>query len=161
MTVITFLRHATAQDRELPIADESRTLIAKGVRQMKRVAGFCDRHRLRPAYLFCSPLVRAQETAAVLQEYLPACPPANVVPWLSGGSPETMVMKLEQLTGKGLHDVWLVGHEPDFSATISLLLGSQTPRLKVKKASLIRLQVNFQARHENRLLWSVPNTLMK
>ncbi|MEB4592396.1 histidine phosphatase family protein [Candidatus Thiothrix sp. Deng01] len=158
MTTLTFLRHATAQDRLLPIPDAARQLIGKGKRQAERAADFCSRHRLLPAYLLCSPLARAQETAQVFQHKLRGCPPPQTVGWLAGADAETMREELEKLAGSGQDDIWLVGHEPDFSELISLLLGSRKPIVQVKKASLIRLETDFQG---GELLWGIPNSLMK
>lgn len=160
MTTLTFLRHATAQDYALPIADESRQLVDKGKEQVKRAAAFCQKHGLTPAYLYCSPLVRAQETAEILWENLPGCPAPSTVSWLTGMAPDSIVAELEKLAASGLNDIWLVGHEPDFSTTISLLLGRQEPVIKVKKASLTRLEVDFAAGGAQ-LLWSIPNALLK
>ncbi|EIJ33714.1 SixA phosphatase family protein [Thiothrix nivea] len=160
MTILTFLRHATAQDRQLPIPDASRQLIGKGKHQAQRVAGFCSKHGLVPGYLLCSPLVRALETAQLLQHNLQGCPQPQTVGWLTGAEPESMVTELEKLAISGQDDIWLVGHEPDFSEVISLLLGSRKPIVKAKKASLIRLEVDFQE-GKGQLLWSIPNTLMK
>lgn len=159
-TIITFLRHATAQDHALPIPDESRTLVDKGKEQVKRIATFCRKHELRPAYLFCSPLVRAQETAQTLHQKLPGCPTPNTVDWLTGTAPETMIAVLKKLAAGGLNDIWLVGHEPDFSEVISLLLGRKEPVVRVKKASLIRVEMDFQA-GSGQLLWSIPNALLR
>lgn len=159
-TTLTFLRHATAQDPALTIPDESRKLLDKGKKQIQKVARFCVAHSLRPVNLFCSPRVRAQETAEVLQANLPGCPPPKVVAWLAGATPDTIIAELEKLVASGLDDIWLVGHEPDFSSVISQLLGSRESILKVKKASLIRLEMDFQ-RSAGELLWSIPNTLME
>lgn len=159
MTTLTFLRHATAQDRLLPIPDTARQLVGKGKRQAERAADFCSKFGLLPAYLLCSPLVRAQETAQVFQHELRGCPQPRAVDWLAGANAETMQEELEKLAGSGQDDIWLVGHEPDFSELISLLLGSRKPIVQVKKASLIRLETDFQGSGE--LLWSIPNSLMK
>lgn len=161
MTTLTFLRHATAQDRSLPIEDHARELTNKGREQVLRVAAFCRKHDLVPVHLFCSPLIRAQQTAEILHKNLPASPRPRTVAWLAGTAPESMIAELKKLADEGLKDIWLTGHEPDFSATISLLLGSQDVIIKVKKASLIRLEVDFQDSQENQLLWSIPNALLK
>lgn len=160
MTTLTFLRHATAQDRTLPIPDADRQLVGKGKRQVQRVAHFCAEHEMLPAHLLCSPLLRAQQTAQWLHQHLPGCPTPQTVAWLAiDTAVETMIDELEKLATDGQDNLWLVGHEPDFSTVISHLLGSQASLLKVKKSSLIRLEVDFAA-GVGALLWSIPNTLM-
>lgn len=161
MTTLTFLRHATAEDRNLPIPDEARRLTPKGRKQVQRIADFCRRHVLLPTHLLCSPLVRAVETAQGLHDDLPHCPPAVIVPWLAHGVDirETR-QALTAIVAKGHENIWLVGHEPEFSTLMTQLLGSQSSFINVKKASLIRLEVDMHG-GAGELQWNIPNALMK
>ena len=169
-TVITrlyFLRHATAQDRHLPIPDAERTLTDKGLGQARAVARFCERQGLRPQRLLSSPLVRAVETATQLSQHLPGCPRPQVVDWLRLGTPVAQALSglREAVDAHGSAHVdadalWLVGHEPDLSALISRLLGSPHPIVRVKKASLTCLAVELQGAPPGQLLWSIPCALM-
>lgn len=162
MTTLTFLRHATAQPHDLGISDAERQLIRKGERQALRVAAFCMQQALLPTQLLCSPLVRARQTASLLQQHLPNCPEPQVVEWLHMDTPVAAAMQALQAYLEQTHtaDCWLVGHEPLFSALISQLLGSPQPILKVKKASLVRVEYAWAA-GQGTLLWSIPNALMK
>lgn len=160
--LITCLRHATAEIHEPNISDSERALIKKGIKQVKRISEFCRRHALIPAALYCSPLRRAQQTAVLLQAGLPDCPPANCVDWLSlGNSPYSILDELKRLNDLGINDVWLVGHEPDLSSLIALLLGLDHPDcLLIKKASLTRIEIDFAQSLHGQLLWSLPCALM-
>jgi len=157
-TILTFLRHATAEDHNLPIPDEARRLTPKGHQQVQRVASFCKRHALLPTHLLCSPLVRALETAQGLREHLANCPKAVMVSWLAHGV-DTQTA-LAALAANGDNNIWLVGHEPEFSTLIAHLLGSPNSRIKVKKAGLIRLDVDMTS-GVGELQWNIPNALMK
>ncbi|UOG91745.1 MAG: histidine phosphatase family protein [Candidatus Thiothrix sulfatifontis] len=160
-TTLTFLRHATAEDHNLPIPDEARRLIPKGHKQVQRIASFCQRHALLPTHLLCSPLVRALETAQGLREHLADCPKAVVVSWLAHGTDtQTALHALAALAANADNNIWLVGHEPEFSTLIAHLLGSPNSRIKVKKAGLIRLDVDITS-GVGELQWNIPNALMK
>lgn len=158
---ILFLRHATAEDRLFAPVDAERTLIDKGRRQTRAVARFCQRQTLLPARLLCSPLRRAIETATLLGDELPECPRPQVVDWLKLDTPTELALAgvLEQVA-HGDGPLWLVGHEPDLSALISRLLGSEQPILRIKKASLTCLEIEPGSGAPARLLWSIPCALM-
>lgn len=160
--LITFLRHATAEDRRLTTPDAERALTEKGEKQMKRVAAFCQTNRLFPTAIYCSPLLRAQQTARILHERLTGCPTPETVEWLgSDTSPQIIMDELNKLASNGMDDVWLVGHEPDFSETIGHLLQTHGDNFEVKKASLTRLDVDFTIQSSAKLLWSLPCGLMR
>ena len=157
---ITFLRHATAVDRSLAMPDALRPLTDKGEKQVKRLAAFCYSNRLIPERIFASPLLRAQQTATLLVESLPHCPAWQEANWLGmGGSVQSILDELAALAAKSVDDVWLVGHEPDFSNTIGTLLQC-TGDINIKKASLTRLEANFGAVPSATLLWSIPCSFM-
>jgi phosphohistidine phosphatase SixA len=159
--LITFLRHATAEDGGLSILDADRTLIDKGEKQVKRLAAFCLTNGLIPGSIYCSPLLRAQQTARILNQRLPGSPAPQTVDWLGiDTSTPTILRELAKLAEQGLDDIWLVGHEPDFSVTISRLLGTVPDSIVIKKASLTRLDADFSDQASAKLLWSIPCALM-
>ncbi len=159
--LITFLRHATAEEHTLAKADADRALTDKGAKQVKRLADFCARNQLLPTKLFCSPVLRAQQTANLLHDHLADCPAAHSADWLSiGAAPDQIKDQLKLLANQGADDVWLVGHEPDFSQCIAELLNTPANVLCIKKASLTRLELDFAAPHSATLLWSLTCALM-
>lgn len=170
--LLTFVRHATAEDRETAVVDFNRILIEKGHRQVGRIQAFCQSNGLVPDTLLSSPYPRALETAnglARLQtlHYRKACKP-NVVEWLRLESdPAETITRIRQLDAD-INDLWLTGHEPHLSAVITLLLHSRTdcntpsyPQavIKVKKASITRLEYEPLSASA-KLLWSVPCAFM-
>ncbi len=159
--LITFLRHATAEDRSLAIPDSERALTEKGEKQVKRLAAFCQANQLIPGKIYCSPLLRAQQTAKILQEHVSACPAVETADWLGiATSPQTIIAELAKLADKGMDDVWLVGHEPDFSETIGQLLHTNGNNVIIKKGSLTRLDADFSDSPSATLQWSIPCSLM-
>ena len=159
--LITFLRHATAEDRRLAIPDAERALTEKGEKQVKRVAAFCDANQLLPGVLFCSALLRAQQTARLLHSRLANCPQPQTVNWLNTDSnPQNIVAELAKLDDQGIDNIWLVGHEPDFSGTIGLLLNADSEHFIIEKASLTQLEAHFIGQPVARLLWSLPCNLL-
>lgn len=160
-THLYLLRHATAQDRHLPIPDAQRTLVPKGEQQVRRVAHWCQRQGLLPGRLLSSPLVRARQTADGLAHQLKGCPTPTEAAWLALGTPTARALAaLEPLLADGGPPLWLVGHEPDFSALIAALLGQAEPVLLPRKASLTCLAFDDTAERYEQLLWHVPCSLM-
>ncbi|OQW78473.1 MAG: histidine phosphatase family protein [Proteobacteria bacterium ST_bin11] len=160
--LITFLRHATAEDGCLSISDADRALIDKGEKQIKRLAAFCLSKGLIPGSVYCSPLLRAQQTARMLNQRLPGCPAPQTVNWLGIDTTSPAILaELTKLAKQNLDDVWLVGHEPNFSATVSRLLDTVSEKIVIKKASLTRLDADFSSQASAKLLWSIPNSLMR
>ena len=160
--LITLLRHATAEDRSLSIADADRALVDKGEKQVARVAAFCRKNQLLPAALYTSPLLRARQTVTILHDRLPNCPRPQIADWLATDtSTPTLLSELGKLAEQGLDDIWLVGHEPHFSELIASLLGTSANNIDIKKASLTRLEAGFSVQPSAQLLWSVPCALMR
>lgn len=171
--LLTFVRHATAEDRETAAVDFDRILIEKGHRQVGRIQAFCQSNGLVPGTLLSSPYPRALETAnglARLQtlQHRKACKP-NVVEWLRLESdPAETIARISQLDAD-INDLWLTGHEPHLSAVITLLLHNHADchaaaaypqaMIKVKKASITRLEYD-PLRAAAKLLWSVPCAFM-
>lgn len=160
--LVTLLRHATAEDHALLVNDAERALVKKGNNQAIRLANFCRKHSLIPAALYSSPLLRASQTAGVLQNRLPHCPPVTQVDWLTiGTAPQVIIQQLEQLNADGFNDVWLVGHEPDLSVLVSQLLRAPQACIAIKKASLTRIEIDFSTTIVAQLQWSLPCALMR
>ncbi|RAU18522.1 histidine phosphatase family protein [Nitrincola tibetensis] len=158
LTEITILRHATAQDRNLPIDDRSRELVEKGFDQLQRVVAFCRRNDLTPSRLLSSPYPRAFQTASYLYQHLLHCPKPQTLESLSLMTPTVNLLDdLMEIDDKA---VWLVGHEPDIGLLISSLTHIPVDHLDIKKASLTRLLWDKQQGNAQ-LLWSLPCALMK
>jgi len=106
--LIYLLRHATAQDRLLPIPDTQRALVPKGRRQVNQVVAFCQQHQLVPQQLLSSPVLRARQTADGLAKHLPGCCAVQEVDWLrTDASTERTLDGLQAALAQQHDDLWL------------------------------------------------------
>ena len=129
---VYFLRHGIAADREeWQGSDEERPLTKEGRKCMKREAKGIEKLDLRIDALITSPLTRAKETAEYIADHLDLkmIEDARLRPGFDANA-------LTQVLGDHTEAkaVMLVGHEPDFSATISQLIGGG--RIDLKKGGL-------------------------
>jgi phosphohistidine phosphatase len=155
--VAYFLRHADAEPRTG--SDNERKLTPKGVEQAEKAGKFLVRCGLLPQIIFTSPVVRARQTAKIVAEKLGDAE-FSEVDWLACGmAAETCLMELKACEEKA--SVLLVGHEPDFSQTIAVMLGvSDAAAIKLRKASLTGVELqDFQA-GQGQLHFLVPAKLM-
>jgi len=149
------LRHA---DADTPAAnDDERALSEKGAKQSKRVASFCRQQGVKPDIILVSPLLRAQQTARPVADKFGI--EIETVPWLAYGTATERV--LEQLaTRNEVSSIMLVGHEPDFGLLAAALLGAPKEAIRVRKASLLMLEVAEFRVGGAQLEWSIPAKVM-
>ncbi len=155
--LLYLVRHATAQDRALGIADPSRHLVEKGVKQTLKLADFCNRQALKPQRLFTSPLVRAEQTAALLHQHANWPEPEKQAWLIIDTLPQVQRNALTDLVRHGVESVCCVGHEPDISSLLALLLNTETEHFYIKKASITALELTES---QAILLWSLPVALL-
>ena len=143
-----FLRHGEADWPGWTKADDERPLTDFGKKEVRQVAKFLNRLKVKPDLVVTSPLPRALQTAEVAAEQL-----------------ETKLRQDEALEpGFGISELrtvlkrhrskvlMLVGHEPDFSSVNSALTGAS---LKLSKAGVALVDID-QEPQEGRLLWLFP-----
>ena len=126
MIELLIVRHAIALDRDRAIAegvsDAERPLTGKGEKRMRRIASALAEQFPAPARLLSSPYWRTRQTTAILADCWPHSP-IEICPELApGGDPLALLQHCESIDGP----LVLVGHEPDLSELIGLLLGGQT-----------------------------------
>jgi phosphohistidine phosphatase len=145
-----FLRHGIAQDHAPGLRDADRRLTPVGVDEMRGVGRGMAALDLRFDVILTSPLARARETAALAAEAL-GCPDA--VREVRGLACGCGLDELATALAGQAHDarVLLVGHEPDFSELISLLIGGGAVRMK--KASLAYVEAALLAPGACELRW--------
>ncbi len=152
---LLLLRHADAAT--IAVTDDQRVLSEKGLKQAKRVAAFCRLQELAPDLILASPLPRARQTAKTVASKLEIR--LEIVPWLSIESqPEEILAGIADHAH--MESVMLVGHEPDFGLLTTFLLGSPSDSIRIRKATLLHLEVTEWKAGGARLEWSVPVKLM-
>lgn len=134
------IRHGIAEERQPHAPDRQRVLTAKGRQKTQKVAQRLQALGLRFDYLQTSPLVRAYQTAEILQQQGLVSnihisdllsPEGNWQDWLSW---------LQTWRQNGSATLALVGHEPNLSAWAERLIwGQPRQQLALKKAGMIGL----------------------
>jgi phosphohistidine phosphatase len=148
-----FLRHGQAGNRDEWQGDDSaRPLTDEGKRRMKREAAAIRRMDLGLDVILTSPLVRARATAEIVTEALGSSARLVIDSRLAPGFGPRHLKALLTTHG-GAAALMLVGHEPDFSQTISHLIGGG--RLDVKKGALALVELEDRA-GLGRLVWLIP-----
>jgi len=142
-----FVRHAIAVPHgSAGFVEEERPLTDEGRQKMHRAAQGIRALKCLPDVIFSSPLVRALQTAEILQSELsekrdnPV--PVEIEKSLSiGGDLEDFLKKLKDRKEEA---VMLVGHEPSMSSWVQSLLGCDpTGSVQLKKGSLCHLALTW------------------
>jgi phosphohistidine phosphatase len=148
-----FLRHGEADWPDWKKSDDERPLTKRGKKQMRDVAKFLDRLKVRPDLIVTSPLPRAAQTAEIAADYLKAKLRKDEL-LAPGFGPSKLRTVIKRHRAKVL---MLVGHEPDFTEVISALTGAS---LKLSKGGVALLDVDPES-EEGKLLWLFPPKFAK
>jgi phosphohistidine phosphatase len=143
-----FLRHGEADWPGWTKPDDERPLTDFGKKEVRQVAKFLDRLKVKPDLIVTSPLPRASQTAEIAAEGLKAKLRKDEALEPGFGMSELQNV-LKRHRSKVL---MLVGHEPDFTTVISALTGAS---LKLSKAGFALLDIDPEA-EEGKLLWLFP-----
>lgn len=143
-----FLRHGEADWPNWNKPDDERPLTDFGKKEVRQVAKFLGRLKVKPDLVVTSPLPRASQTAKIASEQLKTKLRVDEALQPGFGISELQTM-LKRHRAKVL---LLVGHEPDFTNVISALTGAL---LKLPKAGVALLDANPES-DEGKLLWLFP-----
>jgi phosphohistidine phosphatase len=148
-----FLRHGQADWASWKKPDDERPLTKRGKREMRDVAKFLDRLKVRPDLIVTSPLPRAAQTAEIAADYLKAKvrKDESLAPGFGRSKLRTVVKRHRA------NVLMLVGHEPDFTNVIAGLTGAS---LKLSKAGVALVDVDPES-EEAKLLWLLPPKIGK
>jgi phosphohistidine phosphatase len=148
-----FLRHGEADWPDWKKSDDERPLTKRGKKEMHEVAAFLVRLKVRPDLILTSPLPRAAQTAEIAAEHLDVkCREEQRL------APGFGADELEQIINKhSVESLMIVGHEPDFTRTITALTGAS---LKLSKAGVALVDLDISS-HRGRLLWLFPPKIAK
>ena len=134
------MRHGKAEDPGHGTTDAGRKLTKKGREEIKAVTDWMAAQGLHFDLIAASPLVRAQETAAIVADLLGS--PETLETWkvlVPGGSPDTVCREInkhpEDLT------LLLVGHEPLLSSLIGrIITGGGDAGIVMTKGALAKIR---------------------
>ena len=122
-------------------------------KEMKKVAAFLARLDLSLDHIVTSPLPRAKQTAEPVAKYFELELSEDELLEPGFGSAELKKL-VKKYPGESL---MVVGHEPDFTKTISALTGAN---VKLSKAGLALVDVDLTTMR-GRLLWLFPPKIAK
>jgi phosphohistidine phosphatase len=154
-----FLRHERAQERQEWTGDDvDRPLTDEGKLRIQRNAAAIVKF-VTSDIILTSPLTRARQTAEILATALHIEDILVEDGRLSPGFNKRVLAGI-LADYPGYRSILLVGHEPDFSATIRALIGGG--RLVCKKGALacVRINATSSVSLTGELLWLLPPKLM-
>jgi phosphohistidine phosphatase len=154
-----FLRHGEAGSRQdWRGEDFDRPLTAMGRKRMKREAASIRNLELPLDIIISSPLVRALQTAEIVAKGHGSATrlvtDGRLRPGFGPGHLAALLAEHRDARG-----VMLVGHEPDFSETISRVTGGG--RLAMKKGALAYVEVEGRAPVKGTLVWLIPPKVLE
>lgn len=152
------LRHAIAEERDADKYpdDSKRPLTKKGATRMRRIAQGMNALGIELDVILSSSYTRAKQTAEIVAKEFSAESKLRFSKHLETGDSPKLIDEINRL-GK-LENVLLVGHEPDLSELISVLLvGDSRLPLTMKKGGLCKLTVgNLKHGQCASLEWLAP-----
>ena len=137
------VRHAIAEDRGTDHEDDSlRPLTDKGREKMQKIAQALKTLGVSPDLIVSSPYVRASQTASILTKTFKYNEEILYNDLLMPmGQPDDMIGEINEKYS--VDELMLVGHEPNLSSLISILLaGSSDISINLKKGGVCCLSVD-------------------
>ena len=135
------MRHAEAQQETESGSDEARSLTVRGHERTRKAAAGLRTLKLRFDAIVTSPLLRATETAELIADEYSNDPHPQVLPALSPNVPEG---EAAAALGRFAHHtkVLVVGHEPQLSRLVGLLLNNNNRiAINLKKGACVALDL--------------------
>jgi phosphohistidine phosphatase len=156
---IYLLRHGIAEDLKAGASDADRALAADGRRKLENVLRRASAAAVAPSLILSSPLKRAWQTAQVASRLLRYQADIVRTPALEPGADAEAVWA-ELRAHKDEPQILLAGHEPLLSQLAAFLLASPALRVDVKKAALLRIDVEMTGRLPKGVLkWMITPAL--
>lgn len=149
------LRHGIAADRGIEYPDDDlRPLTSKGIRRMYREAKGISAIGVAPDLIISSTLVRAIQTAEIVQQGLSE--PSQMLTSNSlfpEAHPSQIIRELAD-NHSSMDSVMVVGHEPHLSSLVSYILtGRVSWLISLKKGALCNLDLSPSGRGQ--ILWAL------
>ncbi len=157
---IYLFRHGIAEDGHAGAPDSARELTDEGRRKVAGVARLARNAGLRPSLILTSPYARARQTAQIAADELEykghIVPAESLVPY---ASPEGAWNTMREHGDESA--VLLAGHEPHLGRLTAYLLNTPSLRLDMKKAAIIRIDVEtIRARPHGALRWMITPKML-
>jgi phosphohistidine phosphatase len=149
---IYVLRHGIAEDAAAGLTDAERALTQEGKRKLRSVLERARRAGLQPNLILTSPLKRAVETAEIAAAVLGIKSDlVHTNALVPSSSPERV---WKEIRSRKAEAILLAGHEPLLSLVVAYLLGCPALQVRMKKATLVSIEVESDAAQPHGvLLW--------
>lgn len=143
--------------------DFARPLIPKGRRQLRKTAAAMKKLARDFDLILSSPLARAKQTAEIVAKELKRKKRLRFSNALAPGGTVSILLRQLEREKPAPEKVLLVGHEPDMSRLISLLVtGGQQLQVDFKKGGLCKLETEkLHAGQCAKLVWLLTPKQMK
>lgn len=160
--ILYIVRHAVAFDRDSARwpDDRERPLTKKGERRFVAVADVLKAMELPVKRLLSSTLMRAWQTARLLEKEAQWPAPQKFAPLEPGHEPGEVVAGLSKYRDDVIA---LVGHEPNLSQLVGYLVANNNngPILEMKKGGVACIEFNgAPVAGRGKLLWLAPPRLL-
>lgn len=158
--IVYFLRHGNAGERRAnAVQDEKRPLDKEGIEQCRYVGRVLNALDTHVDLIFSSPLKRATQSASMVGNEIAYEQKIEQVPALRPGAAYEAFHDLLRRVG-GLEAVMVVGHNPNLSRFLSLLVtgGLSDAAMEMKKGSVARVEMGPK---RSVLNWLVTPRLLK
>ena len=155
------VRHAVAAERGDDWPDDSkRPLTSTGVSRFREVVKGLAWFDVGLDEIYASPLVRAQQTAALLSAGMEGKPAVRTLDALAPGhEPAEVVAELAKRVKR--RRVGVVGHEPDLGELAAALLGTSRA-LAFRKGGVCRIDVErIGSSAGGSLIWFLPPKVLR
>jgi phosphohistidine phosphatase len=137
---IYLFRHGIADDPAPGRPDSSRALTDAGRKKVAEVSKAARRAGAAPSLIVSSPYVRAVETARIAAgEFDYQGEMIRTETLVPHGTPEELWAELREYGAEPA--ILLAGHEPLLSRMVAYLLASPALRVEMKKAAMVRIDV--------------------
>jgi len=153
------VRHATASRKSTwKGEDDARPLTRSGRRRFRiSAAALCASGALAPQRIITSPLVRACQTAAILDKLLSGAAPV-AEDWRLGQSFSLDDLNAILAENRSARSIAIVGHNPSLCDVLARFIGGSD--LDLRKGSIACVEVATPKAGHGRLLWIVPPTIL-
>lgn len=158
------IRHAKAEEPDIwgkkNQSDDQRPLIEKGIKDARKMSEWMDKNDLHVEKIFASPLVRAQQTAAIFSDQLGI----DKITTLELLRPDRSFTEFTQWISKMPESsrLAIVGHEPHLSGLMSYLMGASGTVILVRKACIAELETDgANVGWKFKLNWMVNPKILK
>ena len=149
------LRHGIAAERGGEYSDDNmRPLTRKGINRMRREAKGMSAIGIAPDLIISSTLVRAVQTAEIVQQGLSARPQMITTHALVPEAHPSQILQELAASHSSLSSVMVVGHEPHMSSLVSYILtGKISWLIDLKKGAFCSIDLSPSGRGQ--LLWAL------